>query len=109
MNERRARHPVGAVTSVEDPPRFAPGTARFHDRRDAGRRLAELLSGYRGERPIVVGIARGGVPVAAEVARALGASLDVTIVRKIGAPQNPEFAIGALAEDTFYRKAFGDV
>lgn len=70
----------------------------FHDRRDAGRKLAELLESYRGERPVVVGIPRGGVPVAAEVARALEAPLDVTIVRKIGAPQNPEFAIGALAE-----------
>lgn len=88
---------TGAVTSLEDPPTESR-PLRFHDRRDAGRRLAELLKPYRGERPIVIGIPRGGVPVAAEVARALEAPLDVTIVRKIGAPQNPEFALGALAE-----------
>lgn len=70
----------------------------FKDRRDAGRQLAERLERFRSERPVVVGIPRGGVPVAAEVARALGAPLDVAVVRKIGAPQNPEFAIGALAE-----------
>jgi len=56
------------------------------------------LEQFRGEQPVVVGIPRGGVPVAAEVARALGAPLDVAVVRKIGAPLNPEFAIGALAE-----------
>jgi putative phosphoribosyl transferase len=89
---------TGAVTSVEDPPRLVPDAARFRDRRDAGRRLAELLAPLREERPVVVGIPRGGVPVAAEIAHALGAPLDVTVVRKIGAPQNPEFAIGALAE-----------
>ena len=70
----------------------------FKDRRDAGRRLAALLEQSRRERPVVVGIPRGGVPVAAAVARALGAPLDVAVVRKIGAPQNPEYAIGALAE-----------
>ncbi len=77
---------------------LVPGALRFQDRHDAGRRLAALLEPFRDERPVVVGIPRGGVPVAAEVARALGAPLDVVVVRKIGAPQNPEFAIGALAE-----------
>jgi putative phosphoribosyl transferase len=71
---------------------------RFRDRHDAGRRLAVLLEHVRSERPVVLGISRGGIPVAAEVARALGAPLDVTVVSKLGAPQNPEFAIGALAE-----------
>jgi predicted phosphoribosyltransferase len=70
----------------------------FKDRHDAGRRLAGRLQPFHAEHPVVVGIPRGGVPVAAEVARALGAPLDVAVVRKIGAPQNPEFAIGALAE-----------
>jgi putative phosphoribosyl transferase len=70
----------------------------FKDRRDAGRQLAEQLERFRSEHPVVIGIPRGGVPVAAEVADALGAPLDVAVVRKIGAPQNPEFAIGALAE-----------
>lgn len=71
---------------------------RFRDRHDAGRRLAVLLEHVRSERPVVLGISRGGIPVAAEVARALGAPLDVTVVSKLGAPQNPEFAIGAIAE-----------
>jgi putative phosphoribosyl transferase len=86
------------VTSIEDSPAPAPSRARFRDRREAGRRLAALLEGLAVERPAVVGIPRGGVPVAAEVARALGAPLDVVVVCKIGAPQNPEFAIGALAQ-----------
>ncbi len=71
---------------------------RFADRHDAGRRLAGLLESLRAARPVVCGIPRGGVPVAAEVARALGAPLDVVVVRKIGAPLNPEYGIGALAE-----------
>lgn len=79
-------------------PTLVPRGLRFRDRQDAGRQLATLLERFRDERPVVVGIPRGGVPVAVEVARALGAPLDVTIVRKIGAPQNPEYAIGALAE-----------
>jgi predicted phosphoribosyltransferase len=98
MSEQSSRRPYGAVTSLRDTPAAAPGASGFSDRRDAGRRLAALLEPYRRERPVVVGIPRGGVPVAAEVARALEAPLDVTVVRKIGAPQNPEYAIGALAE-----------
>lgn len=70
----------------------------FRDRVDAGQRLAESLERLRGERPVVVGLPRGGVPVAAEVARRLDAPLDVLVVRKIGAPWQPEFAIGALAD-----------
>jgi predicted phosphoribosyltransferase/predicted GNAT family N-acyltransferase len=90
--------PGGAVTSLAQPPPPALGAVGFRDRYDAGLRLAALLERFRDERPVVVGIPRGGVPVAAEVARALGAPLDVAVVRKIGAPQNPEYAIGALAE-----------
>jgi putative phosphoribosyl transferase len=71
----------------------------FDDRHDAGRRLAPLLDRFAGERPVVVALPRGGVPVAAEVARALDAPLDLLMVRKIGAPGQPEFGIGALAED----------
>ena len=71
----------------------------FEDRRDAGRRLAERLAPFAHERPIVVALPRGGVPVAVEVARALGAPLDVLAVRKLGAPGNPELAVGAVAED----------
>jgi putative phosphoribosyl transferase len=89
---------TGAVTALADPPALVDGGTRFRNRRCAGRRLAEELGRYAKREPIVIGIPRGGVPVAAEVARALSAPLDVTVVRKIGAPQNPEFAIGALAE-----------
>lgn len=70
----------------------------FRDRREAGRVLAHLLDGYRGRGGVVVlGLARGGVPVAWEVAAALGAPLDAFIVRKLGAPGHAEFAMGALA------------
>jgi predicted phosphoribosyltransferase len=89
---------MGAITSLQDTSVHAFNAIRFKDRHDAGRRLAALLEPYRDERPVVVGIPRGGVPVAAEVARVLKVPLDVVVVRKIGAPQNPEYAIGALAE-----------
>jgi putative phosphoribosyl transferase len=99
VNDRSGERRTGAVTSLVDPPVLAAGARGFRDRHDAGRRLAALLEPFRDEQPVVVGIPRGGVPVAAEVARALGAPLDVAVVRKIGAPQNPEYAIGALAEN----------
>jgi putative phosphoribosyl transferase len=98
MNAQSDKRRTGAVTSLEDPPLLAPTPVRFRDRHDAGRQLASLLERFRGERPVVVAMPRGGVPVASEVARALDAPLDVALVRKIGAPQNPEFAIGAVAE-----------
>jgi len=70
---------------------------RFLDRRDAGRQLAEALRarGYRD--PIVMGLPRGGVPVAYEVAAGLSAPLDVFVVRKLGVPYQPELAMGAIA------------
>ncbi len=71
---------------------------RFADRVDAGKRLAALLDTYADEDVVVLALPRGGVPVAMEVARALGAPLDVIGVRKLGAPQQPEFGIGAIAE-----------
>jgi putative phosphoribosyl transferase len=71
---------------------------RYTDRRAAGRELAERLSSLATENPVVLGLARGGMPVAFEVARALRAPLDVLVVRKIGAPGNPELGVGALAE-----------
>jgi putative phosphoribosyl transferase len=71
---------------------------RFHDRRDAGRQLAALVRELDLQQPIVLALPRGGVPVAFEVALALGAPLDVLVARKIGAPQQPELGIGALAE-----------
>lgn len=72
---------------------------RFRDRREAGLRLAARLQRYRRRpRTVVLGLPRGGVPVAAEVARQLELPLDVIISRKLGAAENPEFAIGAVAE-----------
>jgi putative phosphoribosyl transferase len=71
----------------------------FTDRVDAGRRLASELVGLAGERPVIVALPRGGVPVAFEVARELGAPLDILAVRKLGAPGNPELGVGAVAED----------
>lgn len=72
---------------------------RFRDRQDAGRRLAGALEHLRDERPLVVGLPRGGVEVAYEVARALDAPLDVVVVRKLSLPSLPEYAIGAVGED----------
>ncbi len=69
---------------------------RFLDRSDAGRCLAAQLRGWAGSDPLVLGLARGGVPVAYEVARALGAPLDVLVVRKLGVPGRPELAMGAV-------------
>jgi putative phosphoribosyl transferase len=77
---------------------LASAGAIFKDRADAGCRLAALLERFRCTRPVVVGIPRGGIPVAAEVARILDAPLEVGVVRKVGAPRNPEYAVGALAE-----------
>ena len=74
------------------------GTGNFHDRREAGRVLAEELTSYRDEGGVLVlGLARGGVPVAWEIAAALRAPLDVFLVRKLGVPRWPELAMGALA------------
>ena len=71
---------------------------RYADRADAGRRLAGWLLGYRGADPLVLGLPRGGVPVAFEVAKALSAPLDVLVVRKLGVPSQPELAFGAIGE-----------
>jgi predicted phosphoribosyltransferase len=71
---------------------------RFRDRRDAGRRLGELLLPLRAELPIVLALARGGVPVGYEVAAALDAPLDVLVVRKLGVPAQPELGMGAIGE-----------
>jgi putative phosphoribosyl transferase len=70
----------------------------FRDRQDAGRQLAHLLKSLPAEDIVVLGLPRGGVPVACEVADALGAPLDVSVVRKLGAPGNPELAMGAVGE-----------
>jgi putative phosphoribosyl transferase len=73
------------------------GGPPFRDREDAGRRLAARLARYRDERPAVFALPRGGVPVAFEISRSLEAPLDVFVSRKLGAPGQPEFGIGAVA------------
>lgn len=70
----------------------------FCDRADAGRRLAAELSRYKGEDVVVFALPRGGAPVAAPIAEALGAPIDLALVRKIGVPFQPELAMGAIAD-----------
>ena len=72
---------------------------RFENRSEAGRRLAEKLGALKGHDVVVLGLPRGGVPVAYEVARALDAPLDVIVVRKLGVPYQPEVGMGAIGED----------
>src|ERR1700730_6772891 len=70
----------------------------FKDRREAGRELAVALSTYSDQKPVILALPRGGVPVAAEVATALKAPLDLILVRKIGGPPHPELAMGAVVD-----------
>ena len=70
----------------------------FRDRAEAGQKLADRLGQYDPKQTVVIGLPRGGVPVAAEIARTLGAPLDLVFVRKIGAPGQPELAMGAVAD-----------
>jgi predicted phosphoribosyltransferase len=71
---------------------------RFHNREHAARLLVEKLTMYRGQNPLVLGIPRGAVPMAKIIADALGGDLDVVLVHKLGAPGNPELAIGSVDE-----------
>ncbi len=71
----------------------------FADRVDAGKRLATALTAYRSKDAIVLAIPRGGVVVGFEISKVLGVPLDIIVPRKIGAPDNPELAIGAVTED----------
>ena len=73
-------------------------SGRFVDRRDAGRQLAERIAKLKLDHPIVYALPRGGVPVAAEIAAVLHAPLDLVLVRKIGAPMQPELAVGAIVD-----------
>ncbi len=70
---------------------------RYLNRKEAGSRLAEALRQYRGQEVVVLAVPRGGLPVGAMVAKALGAPLDVALSKKIGHPSNPEYAIGAVS------------
>ncbi|QTF92082.1 phosphoribosyltransferase family protein [Halomonas sp. BM-2019] len=71
----------------------------YRNRLEAARQLAEALAHLKGEHPLVLAIPRGGVPMGRVIADALEGELDVVLVRKIGAPGNPEFAVGAVSED----------
>jgi predicted phosphoribosyltransferase len=83
------------------PPEMTPPemTGRFRNRAEAGKALGDRLRDRIPAGAVVLGLARGGLPVAAEVAHAIGAQLDVCVVRKLGAPVQPEFAFGAIAEN----------
>ncbi len=70
----------------------------FRNRSDAGRQLAKALAGYKDQQPVILALPRGGVPVAAQVAVALNAPLDLILVRKIGVPFQPELAMGAVVD-----------
>ena len=73
----------------------------FRDRKDAGEQLAQALIGYKSQPVVVYALPRGGVVLGAAIARALDAPLDLIVVRKIGHPNSPEYAIGAVAEDGY--------
>ena len=77
----------------------------YRDRGEAGRLLAQALSAWKGQRPLVLAIPRGAVTMGRVVADALGGELDVVLVRKLPAPGNPEFAIGAVAETGWWHVA----
>jgi erythromycin esterase-like protein/predicted phosphoribosyltransferase len=95
--ERHERNDGDVMTRAADLRRGAPRQV-FRNRREAGKVLADLLQAYRDRDDVVVlGLARGGIPVAWEVAAALRAPLDAFVVRKLGAPGHEEFAVGALA------------
>src|SRR5208283_1532978 len=70
----------------------------FNDRFEAGRKLAKALARHRKQQPAILALPRGGVPVAAEIADALDAPLDLVLVRKIGVPLQPELAMGAVVD-----------
>src|SRR5690606_15895555 len=74
------------------------GKEMFEDREDAARRLAKALSAWRGRDPVVLAIPRGAVPMARVLVDELGGELDVVLVRKLGAPYQPELALGAIDE-----------
>jgi len=81
---------------------------RFKDRSDAGRHLAVRLTHLRSDHVVVVGLPRGGIPVAAEVARELGAPLDVIVVRKLGVPFQPLLMLSNAPEALAYQRQLGE-
>jgi putative phosphoribosyl transferase len=85
-------------TSLRRQSRLKGPKMTFLNRADAGRQLGQALRMYKNDHPVILALPRGGVPVAAEIAKALGAPLDLLIVRKIGVPQQPELAAGAVVD-----------
>jgi len=83
--------------------RATPDIPRFTDRAHAGKMLAARLRHLKMREPLLLALPRGGVPVAYEVARELGLPLDVLVVRKLGVPSHPEYAMGAIVESGYYR------
>lgn len=81
---------------------FEADAAQFAHRADAGRQLGQALLRFRGSQPLILGIPRGGIPVAAEVARALDGDLDVIAVKRLHAPRSPELIVGAVTADGAY-------
>jgi putative phosphoribosyl transferase len=96
--EHGGHAPVDSVPNRPESCTMIFGRAKFADRAEAGRLLADALKEYAAADPLVMALPRGGVPVAFEVARALGAQLDVVLVRKLGAPGRPEYGIGAVVD-----------
>ncbi len=96
---RHAARPAGVRNPLREQVMFA-------NREEAGRMLAAALSSFRGADAVVLGIPRGGLPVAREVAGALGAPLDIVVVRKLGAPGEPELGIGAVVDGDHPRAIF---
>jgi putative phosphoribosyl transferase len=96
---KAVRDAVPPAQPVQPAPQLQPALhrQRFASRRAAGQELAQVLRRTAWPHPVVLALPRGGVPVAAEVARALGAPLDLLMVRKIGAPGQPELAVAAMA------------
>lgn len=84
---------MGKLSIISSEPVF------FNDRIEAGAMLAGELGRFKGKDTIVVGIPRGGMIIASQISKILGVDLDIVLSHKIGAPQNPEFAIGAVSED----------
>lgn len=93
---RRSRYPPDGLERHGDDAAVMTAPARFRDRRDAGRQLASQLAPYQRDQPLVIGLPRGGVVTAFEVARVLHAPLDVLVARKLGATAQPEFGVGAI-------------
>lgn len=92
--------PVGdSPTGRAGTPAATTRFMHFRDRREAGCLLGRALARHAGSQPLILALPRGGVPVAYEIARALAAELDIWVVRKIGAPWQPELGLGAVAED----------